>query len=105
MSKFERKHKVALIVLMSIVGSVLVCILATLQKKSIGAPLVINGYILPFLLGAIIGAMNGIYICKIKSYSALLKERVNTLESHLRSALSVKIFGKRTPIQIKASPG
>ncbi len=62
-------------------GSLLLCLLATFQKQAIGAPFVIQGYVVPFLFGGMAGGFIGLYIYKIRELNNLLKERVNTLES------------------------
>ena len=64
-------------------GASLLCIFATLQKRVIGAPLVLHGYIVPLLFGGIAGAVGGLYLSLSRKYSRLLKARVNTLLSLL----------------------
>jgi len=64
-------------------GALLLCVFSTFQKKAIGAPLVMRGYLVPFGFGGISWGIIGFYISKMKEYNLLLKERVNTLESFL----------------------
>jgi len=64
-------------------GAVLLCLLSTLQKLAIGAPLVIEGYIVPFVFGGLSGACIGHYIVRLSGLNAELRKRVNILETFI----------------------
>ena len=79
----KRTRQLILLFVSFFCGALLLCICSTLQKKMIGAPIMLKGYLVPFLFGGIFGVIIGLFINKIKGYNALLKERINTLENFL----------------------
>ena len=79
----NRKGNIIFVAISFCCGALLLCVFATFQKKAIDAPLLLEGYVVPFVFGGISGGIIGFYICLIKKYNLLLKERVNTLESFL----------------------
>ncbi|RLF59052.1 MAG: hypothetical protein DRN25_04480 [Thermoplasmata archaeon] len=50
------------------VGSSVLCFFATLQKIYIGAPLVLRGYLVPFLFGGACGFLLGIWRMRLQEY-------------------------------------
>ena len=79
----NRKANIIYVAISFCCGALLLCFFATIQKKAIGAPLLLRGYVVPFIFGGISGEIIGFYINLIKKHNLLLKERVNTLESFL----------------------
>lgn len=79
----HRKKYCIFTVISFCVGAILLCVFATIQKKAIGAPLGLTGYVVPLLFGGIFGGLVGRYISLIRKYNILLEERVHTLESLL----------------------
>jgi hypothetical protein len=79
----NRKGQIIYVVISFFCGAFLLCVFSTIQKKSIGTPLVVKGYIVPFVFGGLSWAIIGFYIGLIKKYNHLMKERLNRLESIL----------------------
>ena len=60
------------------------CICSTYQKKMIGVPLVIKGYLVPVLFGGIAGLLLGIYISRLKKARIELKRLNQNLEDKVK---------------------
>lgn len=83
MGRSKRVRLVTMVLLAFCLGALFLCIMATIQKKAIGAPLVRIGYMVPFMFGGLAGGCIGFFFYKMREYNLLLKERINTLESIL----------------------
>jgi len=80
----DQKKHITEICLSFLIGSVVLIALSSIQKYIAGFnPLIIKGYLVPFLFGGVSGAILGIYIVKIKGLNVKIQQRVNTLESFL----------------------
>lgn len=72
--------KSILLTLSFCLGSALLCFLATFQKMSIGAPLVLKGYIVPFSFGGTAGLLLGLWIFRLKEARLALQKSYAELE-------------------------
>ena len=66
------------------VGAFALSLLSTAQKMYIGAPLVLNGYLAPFLFGGISGATFGILNIKLYESNIALQQANDRLELKIR---------------------
>lgn len=71
-------------VLSFILGALILCIFATIQKKAIGAPLVVTGYVVPFLFGGVTGLMIALWDAKLRDSWKALQKANDELETKVR---------------------
>ena len=71
-------------------GASCLCFFSTIQKLFIGAPLTIEGYLVPFLFGGFSGAVLGRQLSKVAFLNNKLSSRVDQLESVLPICSSCK---------------
>ena len=65
-------------------GAMFLSVFATFQKTIIGAPLVLKGYLVPTLFGAVAGLLLGIYISRLKKVRNELKRLNQELEDKVK---------------------
>lgn len=65
-------------------GAIVLCFFATLQKISIGAPLLLKGYIVPFFFGGTASLLLGTWIIKLQEAQHALQKSHEQLESRIR---------------------
>jgi len=64
-----------------IIGAVVLCFFATFQKNIIGAPLVIKGYLVPFLFGGTAGLIFGLWHNRLRRFNRDLEKSNRDLEN------------------------
>jgi PAS domain S-box-containing protein len=71
-------------VLSFILGAFILCLFSTIQKKAIGAPLVMTGYVVPFLVGGVTGLMIALWNINLRGSWKALQKANNELEAKVR---------------------
>ncbi len=71
-----------------IFGAILLCCFSTLQKKAIGAPLVLKGYIVPVAFGGAAGFIISLWYAKLRKAYKSLQDAQNNLEIKVRERTS-----------------
>ena len=90
----KRTRQIIFIFVSSFCGAFLLSLLATFQKKALGAPIVTKGYFVPFIFGGASGGTIGFYIMRINGLNSLLQERINNLEGLLPICANCKRIRK-----------
>ena len=65
-------------------GALILCCLATLQKKMIGVPLVIQGYLVPVLFGGITGLVVCLWNARLRQTNRELRYARDLLETRVK---------------------
>jgi hypothetical protein len=77
------RRPVIILFISFISGAMIMCFFSTYQKIVLDSPLLIRGYIVPFLFGGISGSIIGYYINKVNECNIYLKGHISTLEDIL----------------------
>lgn len=77
----DDSHRIIYAILSFLTGSTILILLSTIQKMTVGSPLVLKGYTVPFLFGGFSGLIIGMWCLKVKVYAAELEKANEELKS------------------------
>lgn len=80
MDNHDSANNLLILLASFVAGAAFLCLLSTIQKITIGAPLCAKGYIVPLAFGGISGAIIGRQFYKVVQLNARLTDHVTKLE-------------------------